>query len=633
MPEFRARVLEISHPTRIERGLQNLFGQLEARRASVSTAELTAAFNWSPAESRRQQDVQEFLMVLRKSVDERAWEMFRGRMELQVLTCDGRLLKTTEEVFFDLQLVVAGCRDVEDSLREFREAARLEGSNQYRLDEGGLIDAWRRTKILQLPRVLELHLLRFTWKGDQLEKISTAFRYPESLDLSPYLSPRHRHEGPTRYELIAVLVHWGSGVGGHYWAFCRIDVRWKKFNDGAVSDVSLEHVLGSGVGGRALEPTAFMLAYARSDVLDEWALGLPVRAPMLIDSDDCGDVVERGRRGLHFDVPVARKSVEDGGGGGGGGDVSEVTPPSPSPSRAGTRSAQLPRVATARPLRRESSLPELRPVAAATTLKFSVLQAVCLDKAAQTVAPFVGALEEMRVGCELDPCQVYDRDMAVLDAEFGVVLVLDNVKERHAAGRLWGAGYRTLYAGRVQRSCYGQGGRWVFVFVFVVGARRPFRFLCLFEMSGRESLVAFVERECAVRRPITNLYETDRGFAFVRAVEGEPTSAWVICEAECEQLHAAEAFPVGMLIENFEGLGAEAFHLRASRKTKVTLKKGKESRSWVIADGTRVSDLLDAIGEDPGKCCEFAGERLVDVQRDTPLWARECERELILEEP
>ncbi|XP_021937087.1 ubiquitin carboxyl-terminal hydrolase 3-like isoform X4 [Zootermopsis nevadensis] len=99
----------------------------------------------------------------------------------------------------------------------------------------------KRFWIRRLPNVLCLHLKRFRWHNSLRTKIDTNISFPvTALDMSQFvLSSLHETRrsgmGSNLYDLAAVIVHHGSGVGsGHYTAFAVNDGQWFHFNDSTV---------------------------------------------------------------------------------------------------------------------------------------------------------------------------------------------------------------------------------------------------------------------------------------------------------------------------------------------------------------------------------------------------------------
>lgn len=99
--------------------------------------------------------------------------------------------------------------------------------------------------IKKLPKVLCLHLKRFHWTTFFRNKVDTYVKFPmRSLDMRSYLlEPEAAPPDSCLYDLAAIVVHHGSGVGsGHYTAYGCNEGRWYHFNDSTVTVVSEEAV-------------------------------------------------------------------------------------------------------------------------------------------------------------------------------------------------------------------------------------------------------------------------------------------------------------------------------------------------------------------------------------------------------
>ncbi|KTG45449.1 hypothetical protein cypCar_00008252 [Cyprinus carpio] len=100
--------------------------------------------------------------------------------------------------------------------------------------------------IQKLPKVLCLHLKRFHWTAFLRNKIDTYVEFPmRGLDMKSYLlEPENSLPERCLYDLAAVVVHHGSGIGsGHYTAYGLHEGQWYHFNDSTVTLVSEEAVL------------------------------------------------------------------------------------------------------------------------------------------------------------------------------------------------------------------------------------------------------------------------------------------------------------------------------------------------------------------------------------------------------
>ncbi|XP_029607850.1 ubiquitin carboxyl-terminal hydrolase 3 isoform X1 [Salmo trutta] len=100
--------------------------------------------------------------------------------------------------------------------------------------------------VQKLPKVLCLHLKRFHWTSYLRNKVTTYVEFPlRGLDMRGYLlQPEEALPDRWLYDLVAVVVHHGSGVGsGHYTAYGKRDGRWYHFNDSTVTLAEEETVV------------------------------------------------------------------------------------------------------------------------------------------------------------------------------------------------------------------------------------------------------------------------------------------------------------------------------------------------------------------------------------------------------
>lgn len=269
--------------------MQRLFFELETLKngSAVDTASLTKAFGWNDNQVFIQQDVQELLRTLLDKLEERMKagnkkqssnnndnqiqnissssskednegsetpisEIFSGKVR-SYITCKHVDCKSyRDEKYYDIQLDVKGLRNVEESFSKFIEEEDLIGENQYASDTHGKQDAVKGTKFLSFPPVLHLHLKRFGYDPytDHIAKINDRYEFPRKMKLAKYL-----HESVEipddgyQYELHSVLVHSGGVLGGHYFAYIRVNGEWYKFDDEVVSSVSAAVAINGTFGG------------------------------------------------------------------------------------------------------------------------------------------------------------------------------------------------------------------------------------------------------------------------------------------------------------------------------------------------------------------------------------------------
>lgn len=126
-----------------------------------------------------------------------------------------------------------------DCLRSFTDLEELDDTELYYCHK--CKKRQKSTKkfwIQKLPKVLCLHLKRFHWTAFLRNKVDTYVEFPlKGLDMRGYLlEPEKSLPGSCLYDLVAVVVHHGSGVGsGHYTAYGSHEGRWYHFNDSTVT--------------------------------------------------------------------------------------------------------------------------------------------------------------------------------------------------------------------------------------------------------------------------------------------------------------------------------------------------------------------------------------------------------------
>lgn len=134
-----------------------------------------------------------------------------------------------------------------DCLRSFTDLEELDETELYMCHK--CKKRQKSTKkfwIQKLPKVLCLHLKRFHWTAFLRNKVDTYVEFPMcGLDMKSYLlEPENSLPERCLYDLAAVVVHHGSGIGsGHYTAYGRHEGQWYLFNDSTVTLVSEEAVL------------------------------------------------------------------------------------------------------------------------------------------------------------------------------------------------------------------------------------------------------------------------------------------------------------------------------------------------------------------------------------------------------
>uniref|UniRef100_A0A1J3FCK5 ubiquitinyl hydrolase 1 n=1 Tax=Noccaea caerulescens TaxID=107243 RepID=A0A1J3FCK5_NOCCA len=162
------------------------------------------------------------------------------------------------EVMMDLTVEIGGdIGSLEEALAQYTAYEVLDGENLYFCGRcKSYQKARKKLMILEGPNILTVVLKRF--QSDNFGKLSKPIRFPELLDISPYMSSPNPGDHHPVYSLYAVVVHldaMSTSFSGHYVCYIKtLHGDWFKIDDSSVFPVQLETVLLEG---------AYMLLYAR----------------------------------------------------------------------------------------------------------------------------------------------------------------------------------------------------------------------------------------------------------------------------------------------------------------------------------------------------------------------------------
>ncbi|XP_036923438.1 ubiquitin carboxyl-terminal hydrolase 2 isoform X1 [Sturnira hondurensis] len=179
--------------------------------------------------------------------DSRIGDLFVGQLKSSLTCTDCGYCSTVFDPFWDLSLPIAkgGYPEVTltDCMRLFTKEDVLDG------DEKPTCCRCRARKrcikkfsIQRFPKILVLHLKRFSESRIRTSKLTTFVNFPlRDLDLREFASENTNH---AVYNLYAVSNHSGTTMGGHYTAYCRSPVtgEWHTFNDSSVTSMFYSQV-------------------------------------------------------------------------------------------------------------------------------------------------------------------------------------------------------------------------------------------------------------------------------------------------------------------------------------------------------------------------------------------------------
>ncbi|XP_065065768.1 ubiquitin carboxyl-terminal hydrolase 36-like [Rhopilema esculentum] len=221
----------------------------------------------------RQEDAHEFLRyvieALRKSclvgksnLDRLSKEttainqIFGGFFRSQVTCLSCKKTSSTYDPMMELNLDIKEASSIVGAMKKTISTEKLDGENKYMCEKcNRKTPALKRCNIHVAPKVLTLQLKRFDFQRLFGGKISKEVHFPETLDLSSFMSTKS--ETQVMYKLFAVLVHSGiSCNSGHYYCYVKApNGTWYEMNDSRVSQVGLQTVLRA---------QAYLLFYAIS---------------------------------------------------------------------------------------------------------------------------------------------------------------------------------------------------------------------------------------------------------------------------------------------------------------------------------------------------------------------------------
>lgn len=249
--------------------LQRCFYNLQFSDESVGTLELTKSFGWDSLDAFMQHDVQEFSRVLQDNlelkmkgtpVDGAVTNIFMGKMKSYIKCINVDYESSRVEDFYDIQLNVKGCSDLDESFERYVGVETMDGENKYMAEGYGLQDACKGVSFERFPPVLHLQLKRFEYdmQRDTMVKINDHHVFPDQINLDKYCSTPSANPEEHNYILHGVLVHSGDIDGGHYFALLKPekDGKWYRFDDDRVTPVTLREVFEDNYGDDPLRPAS-----------------------------------------------------------------------------------------------------------------------------------------------------------------------------------------------------------------------------------------------------------------------------------------------------------------------------------------------------------------------------------------
>lgn len=110
----------------------------------------------------------------------------------------------------------------------------LDGENKWKYEKDNkLYSVTQNTMIWKFPKILIIHLKRFTNDGRKINKL---IDFPiNDLNLKNYCVGYEQNK--SKFRLFGICNHIGRLHGGHYFSYCKRNGKWYKFDDDTVSKI------------------------------------------------------------------------------------------------------------------------------------------------------------------------------------------------------------------------------------------------------------------------------------------------------------------------------------------------------------------------------------------------------------
>nr|CDS27416.1 ubiquitin carboxyl terminal hydrolase 12 [Hymenolepis microstoma] len=202
----------------------------------------------------------------------RTWihEIFQGTLtnETRCLNCE--TVRTKDEDFLDLSVDIKQYTSITNCLQCFSNTETIQSENKYYCEVCRCKqEAQKRMRVKRLPELLALHLKRFKYSENANRFIKLSYYVPFPQELRLFNTSDDASNPDQLYELMAVVVHSGSGLNrGHYISLVKSDGIWLLFDDEYVDKIdpaNIRDFFGTTSEASKTSDSAYILFYQACD--------------------------------------------------------------------------------------------------------------------------------------------------------------------------------------------------------------------------------------------------------------------------------------------------------------------------------------------------------------------------------